>query len=188
MNEEQHKQYIKFVNYYIHHVNLMRHLLGESFEVKYVSGSETMLAVCSKSGVDGVIEMTPYKGRLEWDETSLVCFENGYVKLETPAPLAINRPGSVELFRDAELKQREIAPSPQRYGATEFSGFADTEPNKGGTAQTIVPSMPWIHAMRQQAGNFLAAIRGEIDPMCTAEEALEDMERAREYLKLTTGI
>ncbi|HCE42793.1 MAG TPA: dehydrogenase [Lentisphaeria bacterium] len=188
MNEEQYRHYISFVNYYIHHVNLMRHLLGESYEVKFVSGSEMMLAVRSRSGVDGVIEMTPYNGRLEWDETSQACFERGYVRLETPAPLAINRPGSVELFRDAEIKQNKAPSSTQWFENTEFTDFAETEPSKGATAQAIVPTLPWIHAMRQQAMNFLSAIRGEIKPMCTAEEALEDMERAREYLKLTKGI
>ncbi|MBF0244678.1 MAG: Gfo/Idh/MocA family oxidoreductase [Planctomycetes bacterium] len=188
MNKEQFDHYIAFVNYYIHHVNLMRHLLGESFEVRYVSRAEKMLAVQSTSGVDGVIEMTPYGGRLEWDETSLVCFERGYVRLETPAPLAIARPGNVELFRDAELKQKIAPPAGQWWESPSFSDYADTTPAAGATAQHITPSLPWTHAMRQQAVNFLAAIRGEIKPLCTAEEALEDMERAREYLRLVKGV
>ena len=187
MNEEEYRRYISFVNYYIHHVNLMRHILGESYAVKFVSGSEAMFAVSSKSGVDGVVEMTPYCGRLEWDETSLACFEHGYVRLETPCPLSINRPGSVELFRDAELQQKKV-PAPEKWiGQAEFTGFAETEPAKGATAQKIVPSLPWIHAMRQQAMNFLSAIRGELQPLCGAEEALEDLKVARQYLKLLTG-
>lgn len=187
MNKEQYRRYISFVNYYIHHVNLMRHLLGDSYEVKFVSGSEAMFAVSSKSGVDGVVEMTPYGGRLEWDETSLVCFEHGYVRLDTPCPLSINRPGSVELFRDAELQQKKTTVPRQWWEAQEFTGFADTEPAKGNIAQKIVPSLPWIHAMRQQAMNFLSAISGEIRPLCDAEEALEDLQVARQYLKLVTG-
>ena len=58
-----------------------------------------------------------------------MAFENGYVKLELPAPLACNRPGRVEIFSD---------------------------PGDGATPQTIVPQLPWVHAMRQQAINFVA--------------------------------
>ena len=44
--------------------------------------------------------------------------------------------------------------------------------------------------MKQQALNFLAAIRGECAPICTAQEALLDLETARDYINLlsqTTG-
>jgi hypothetical protein len=37
--------------------------------------------------------------------------------------------------------------------------------------------------MRQQAINFVAAVRGERPPMCTADEALKDLLVAREYLE-----
>ena len=86
-----------------------------------------------------------------------MAFEHGYIKIELPAPLASNRPGRVELFRD---------------------------PGNGATPQTIVPTLPWIHAMRQQAMNFVSAIKGEMPPMCTAQEALEDLKVAREYIRL----
>ena len=62
------------------------------------------------------------------------------------------------------------------------------DPGKGVTPETVVPQMPWVHAMRQQAINFLAAVSGEMEPMTTAEEALEDLKVAREYLKLWKGI
>jgi hypothetical protein len=41
--------------------------------------------------------------------------------------------------------------------------------------------------MRQQAANFVAALRGEIQPLCEAEEALEDLKVAREYIRLLCG-
>jgi hypothetical protein len=41
--------------------------------------------------------------------------------------------------------------------------------------------------MRQQAFNFVAAVKGERKPMCTAQEALLDLENAREYIRLWTG-
>ncbi len=53
--------------------------------------------------------------------------------------------------------------------------------------ETVQPQLPWVHAMRQQAMNFVAAIRGERRPMCEAADALEDLRAAREYIRLMTG-
>jgi hypothetical protein len=48
--------------------------------------------------------------------------------------------------------------------------------------------MPCVHALRQQAMNYVAAIRGERPPLTTADEALEDLRVARQYLKLWKGV
>ena len=86
-----------------------------------------------------------------------MAFERGTIELKLPAPLASNRPGCVSIMRD---------------------------PGNGGTPQTTEPTLPWIGAMRQQAINFVRAIKGEIKPPSEAEEALEDLKVAREYLRL----
>jgi predicted dehydrogenase len=160
MDAETHKEYISFVNYYIHQVNLMRHLLGENYSVAHVAKSSVMLAVESASGVAGVIEMSPYRTTIDWQEEALVCFEKGYVKIGLPAPVASNRPGTVEIFRD---------------------------PGNETVPETIRPQLPWVHAMRQQASNFVAAVRGDAKPLCTAAEALLDLKNAKEYLDLKKG-
>ena len=160
MDESTQKAYQDFVNYYIHQINLMRHLLGEPYQVKYADPSGVMLAGQSASGIACVIEMTPYQTTIDWQESALVAFERGYVKLELPAPLTLNRAGRVEVFKD---------------------------PGNGVVPQTTVPQMPWTHAMRQQAINFVRAIKGEIKPLCEAQEALEDLKLAREYIRLWKG-
>ena len=160
MDAETYNAYLSFVNYYIHQVNLMRHLLGERYRVTYADPSGVLLAVGSASGVAGTIEMSPYTTTLDWQESALAAFEHGYVKLNLPAPLSCNRPGTAEVFRD---------------------------PGGGRTPETVVPQLPWIHAMLQQAANFVKAIRGEALPPCGAEEALEDLRVAREYIRLLRG-
>ena len=160
MDKETNDQYISFVNYYIHQVNLMRYLLGETYKVTYAAASGVMFAGQSNSGIACTLEMTPFQTTLDWQESALVCFERGWVKIELPSPLAINRPGKVTLFRD---------------------------PGKGVVPQTIEPQMPWVHAMRQQAMNFIKAIKGEAKPPCEAAEALEDLKVAREYIRLWKG-
>jgi predicted dehydrogenase len=111
------------------------------------------------SGVTGVIEMAPYETTIAWHESALVSFQKGYVKLDLPAPLAYNRPGRVEIFKDA-----------------------------GGTPTTTAPELPWVHAMRNQALAFLRAVRGEAPAPCLAPEALEDLRVARQYIRLLRGV
>lgn len=159
MDDETYAAYTSFVNYYIHQVNLLRHLLGESYTVTYADPSGVLLTVQSASGVAGTIEMTPYQTTIGWHETALVAFERGYVKVSLPAPLASNRPGTVEVYSDP----------------------GDKEP------QTITPQLPWIHAMRGQAMNFVGAVKGERPPVCDAHEALEDLQVARAYIRLWKG-
>ncbi|MGV3613790.1 MAG: Gfo/Idh/MocA family protein [Fimbriimonas sp.] len=159
MDAEAFARYTTFVNYYIHQVNLMRHLLGEAYRVTHVDPSQVLMVVESASGVAGVIELGPYSTTLDWQESALVAFERGWVRLELPAPLARNRPGRVVIFRD----------------------------NGEGAPETIEPQLPWTHAMRNQAEHFIRAVRGEAKPPCEAAEALEDLRIAREYLRLTQG-
>jgi predicted dehydrogenase len=155
------KLYFEFVNYYIHQVNLMRHLLGEPWKVTYADPSGVLLAGQGRSGAACSLEMTPYQTTIDWQESAFVAFDRGWVKLELPAPLASNRPGKVEIFRD---------------------------PGSGATPQTTIPQLPWVHAMRQQAVNFLAAVRGERPPLCDSVEALEDLKLARDYIRLWKGV
>jgi predicted dehydrogenase len=157
MDAETFREYIALVNYYIHQINLLRYLLGECYEVTHADPSGVVMVVHSASGIAGVLEMSPYQTTVDWQESALEAFERGYVDLRLPAPLASNQPGRVQIMRD---------------------------PGNGVTPETTEPTLPWIGAMRQQAANFVRAIRGETKPPCEAEEALEDLKVARAYLRL----
>jgi predicted dehydrogenase len=156
MDDETRQAYDSFVNYYIHQINLMRHLLGEDYSVSYADPTRVQMTVHSTSGVAGVIEMSPFETTVDWQEEALVAFERGYVKLALPAPLACNRPGNVTLYHDA---------------------------GSGATPVQSSPQLPWVDAMRQQAVNFVSAIQGEETPLCTAEAALKDLAVARDYIR-----
>lgn len=161
MDEETTKLYEAFVNYYIHQVNLLRFLVGEPYKVSYADPSKVLFIAHSVSGVPCTIEMAAYSTSIDWQETALVGFERGYVKLSLPAPLAFNRAGTVEILKD---------------------------PGKGVTPVTLHPQMPWVHAMRNQALNFIKAVRGEAPAPCLAPEALEDIKVARDYIRLLKGV
>jgi predicted dehydrogenase len=152
-------QYNAFVNYYIHQVNLLRHLLGEPYRVTHADRSGKLFVAESESGVTGIIEMDSYRTSVAWEETALVCFERATLRLDLPAPLAHNRAGTVTLYTDGR----------------------DGQP-----PQQVRPHLPWRHAMLQQAENFCKVIRGEIAPPCDAAEAVEDLRAARDYIRLKT--
>jgi predicted dehydrogenase len=153
--------FIDFVNFSIHQLNLIRHLLGESYEVVYADPTKVLVIGRSASGLPITLEMAPYGTTVDWQESALATFEHGYVKLALPAPLVINQSGSVEIFRDNR---------------------------KLGEGGKFRPELPHEHAMRTQAKNFLRFVRGEAPPPCGAAEALEDLRVARSWLKLFKGI
>jgi predicted dehydrogenase len=160
MDKPTFDKYISFVNYYIHQVNLMRHLLGESYRPVFADKPGVLLVGESASGITCTIEMSPFMTTVDWEESALVCFERGWIKIELPAPLTINRAGRVTVFKD---------------------------PGNGATPMTTTPTMPWLSAMQNQARNFIRAIRGERKPPCEAAEAMEDLKVARQYLRLFLG-
>lgn len=161
MDKKHFDLYTAFVNYYIHQVNLMRHLLGEKYSLTYADPSDVLIAGLSESKVPCSIEMSPYVTSIDWQESALVCFEKGWIKIELPAPLTINHPGKVTVFKD---------------------------PGKGIVPLTVVPDLPWVSAMRQQAANFIKAVREGSKPLCDGEEALLDIKLAGDYMKLRYNV
>lgn len=157
MDRQTAETYFHVVNYYVHQVNLIRHFLGESFEVAYADPSGVLMAGHSDSGVCCSLEMGAYRTTVDWQEAVLVAFERGYVKVDLPAPLVRRRPGRVEILRDPGGGERPVVETPH---------------------------LPWVDAMQQQAVNFVEAIRGEKSPMCQAREALDDLVLARDYVRL----
>jgi len=160
MDADTFAAYTGFVNYYIHQVNLARHLLGESWRVTYADPSGVMLAGTSDSGAAVTIEMTPYMTTRGWEESVLVAFERAYLKIEIAPPMAVGRAGRVELYEDPEYGRAPIR---------------------------TVPRMQPVGSMRRQTMNFLAAVRGERPPTCNAADAFADIQLAREYIRLWKG-
>ncbi len=157
MDKATAQSYEAFVNYYIHQINLMRHLVGEACKVTYADPAKVLLIAHSASGVPCTLEMAAYTTSIDWQETALIGFDHGYVTLSLPAPLAHNRAGTVEVFKD---------------------------PGNDATPVLLQPQMPWVHAMRAQAIAFIKAVRGEAPAPCLAADALEDIRMARDYIRM----
>jgi len=149
-------QYDSFVNFYIHQINLIRHLAGDTFTVTHADPSGVLLVGHTPGNLCVTLEMNPYHTFHEWKETVLVGFSGGCVQLELPAPLARQRPGKVEILTDGG----------------------------NGYPQYVKPVLPPVSAMKNQARNFLAAVRGERPAPCDAADALKDLVIARDYIRL----
>jgi len=144
---------IWFVNYYIHQVNLMRHLLGEDY--KLTCADKHFFTARSESGVNCVLELEPFNTSIDWQEHALVCFERGWVRIDLAAPLA------------------------------PISGTLTVYEDKGKDSVAASPVMPNVSAMRNQAKNFLLAVKGERPAPCVSSEAVKDLYIAADYIKMS---
>ena len=156
--EEKRHRAIWFVNYYIHQVNLIRHLLGEDYQLTFAD--KHLFTGISESGVNCLLEIEPYTTSVDWQEHALVCFEKGWVRIDLTAPLANQLASTVTVYKDAGLT-----------GST-FS----------------YPVMPNVCAMRNQAKNFLLAVAGQKSAPCLSEEAVKDLRIAQDYIEMTARL
>jgi predicted dehydrogenase len=141
----------------VHPLNLLRHFLGETYSLDYVHGSGRLLAFESESGVPATIEVTPYRRTVGFDEELLVAFERGYVRLRVAPALALNRSGTLEVYRD---------------------------PGDGALPASTSPQLPWVDPMRAQAADFLRVCRGEMPPPTDAAEAAVDLQLVEASVRL----
>ena len=140
----------------VHPLNLLRHFLGERYQLAFVHASGRLLVFESASGVPMTIEVSPYRLTSAFDEELLVAFERGYVRLRPAPSLARNRSGTVEIFRDE---------SP------------DSLPERAS------PQLPWLDPQQAQAAAFLGVCRGEAPPPTDVSEAAEDLHLVADIMR-----
>jgi len=161
MDESTGHAYDAFVNYFIHQVNMIRYLLGGSFQCDYLDPTETVLAGRSDGGVPWVLEMTGYNLRDHWEEYYKVCFENGKLDLSVPAPMARQYPGDLKIYH----------------------GPASESDRPRWERPTLAPT--WC--MMAQARHFVACVREGRPTLAPAREAALDLEVAEQYARLRTS-
>ena len=140
----------------VHPLNLIRHFLGERYVLVFVHATGRLLVFESESGVPATVEVTPYRLAVGFDEEILVAFERGYVRLRPAPSLALNRSGTLQVYRD------------------EGSG---TGPER------IEPQLPWVDPQQAQAGDFLRVCRGEAAPPTDVGEAAKDLHLVRDIVR-----
>jgi predicted dehydrogenase len=139
----------------VHPLNLIRHFLGERYALVFVHSSGRLLVFESESGVPATVEVTPYRLTVGFDEEILVAFERGCVRLRPAPSLALNRSGTLQIYRDA---------------------------GSGTAPERIEPELPWVDPQQAQAGDFLRVCRGEAAPPTDVAEAAEDLHLVRDIV------
>ena len=124
-------------------------------DYKLTCADKHFFSAISESGVNCILELEPYNTSIDWQEHALVCFERGWVRIDLAAPLAPVS-GTVTVYED-----------------------------KGKESRYTVPIMPNISAMRNQAKNFLLAVKGEKPAPCVSSEAVKDLYIAADYIRMT---
>ncbi|MCZ7644034.1 MAG: Gfo/Idh/MocA family oxidoreductase [Planctomycetota bacterium] len=155
MNEAQGKRYHEFVNFWIHQVNLMRHLLGEAYALEYVAPGGLLAVARSASGAPVTFELHTNRIKNQWEERFTFCFEKAQLDLNLHAPLHRQAPGEVRILTEGESGPQEARP---------FTGTG------------------WAFA--EQARLFVASLRGEAPALSPADEAVADLHIAEQYIKL----
>jgi len=155
IDESFDKMYVTFVNYYIHQVNLMRYLMGADYKLTFADRTGVILTAESSDGVAGMIEMEAYKTTDDWQEQAFICFEKGWIRIDYPAPLASQQAGKVTVFDNS--KQQAVTTSPR---------------------------LPNVHAMLNQARNFVKAVQGVKPAPCTSAEAVKDLDFSMDYVTM----
>lgn len=153
MSEAAVARFNRFLGTHSHQLDLMRHLIGP-LRIAHVDPTGVVLVVTGENGLPGVFEFKPYTSTKDWREHALVAFEHGYVRVDLPAPLAIHRAGTVEIFRD---------------------------PGGDSTPTTTLPVLPQLSAMSTQAKNFVRLLQGDETPLCSAADALAALVVARDW-------
>jgi len=80
--------YLRFIGFYINQINLLRYLMDEEFEIKYVDPQNTLIVMASRGGITCSLEMAQYGLRNRWEEFYKICFDDGKIDLKLAAPLS----------------------------------------------------------------------------------------------------
>jgi predicted dehydrogenase len=102
--------YSGFNNVYTHQLNLLRFLLGRGRVLGARRQAGAYLVTLDFNGALASLEAGGMKSRL-WEEETLVCFQSGWLRIETPPPLLRNVPARVRLY--VAGREEIIEPRPE---------------------------------------------------------------------------
>ena len=109
----------------------------------------------SESGVNCILEIDTYNTAVDWQEHAMVCFEKGWIRVDLTAPLAMQLASTVTVYQ-----------------------------NKGWDSVVSSPMLANVCAMRNQAKNFILAVKGEKPAPCVSSEAVKDLYIAADYIRM----
>lgn len=156
LSEAQQKAFAFFINIYSHHLGLFRFLLGKELELREILSHGPNETVIFAAGDTQVVLMRSRMACDWWEEKVRVVFDDGYIDIAPPPPMARNLTARVEEYR------------------------------KGGQTSTLTAGIAgWSWAFKRQAEHFVQVCAGQAEPLAPGEHARRDLalmeEMARRY-------
>ena len=140
-------EYAKFLNYFVHDINLIRYLFGIEPQVKYVNFRHSFGSVTLDfDKFPGILEFG-YLDQNRWDEGVDIYFSKGRMRIILPPAFLRNQPAIVEIYKDS----------------------ANDIP------ATIYPKADWSWSFQRQANAFVQDIIKGNKPIASAKDGLNDM-------------
>ena len=158
MTQAESDEYIGFINFFVHQVNLIRYLIGEDYTVTYADPHHQTLTAVSESGAVIVLEMGGYGLTNRWEESYRICFDEARITLDVPPPLARQRCGEVSIYRSR--------------------GFTGTD-----APEELKPMLTQRWAFEEQARAFVRCLRDGTPTIAPPSEGIKDLVISEEYIR-----
>ncbi|MBI4557932.1 MAG: Gfo/Idh/MocA family oxidoreductase [Candidatus Hydrogenedentes bacterium] len=147
MTDAQKDTFNLYMNIFSHNVNLVRYLFPKKLEVRTAVLRERSMTQSTVLEGDGVIVNLYGMGVSTgwWEERTEIYFSNGWVRVLTPSPLAVQDSATVEIYHAGKVQETRV-----------------------------LRGKPYW-AFRAQADHFIECLKENKSPRTNGEECLEDM-------------
>jgi len=148
LSESQQKAFSFFINIYSHHLGVFRYLLDRELTLESIAPHGSSEVVTFAAGDTQVVLMRSQMACDWWEERLRLVFDDGYLAIEPPPPMARNVPARVE----------------------EYISGGDRR------ASTIsTPVTGWNWSFKRQAEQFVEVCAGRAEPLVPAEHGRRDL-------------
>ena len=142
-------EYERFLNVFIHDINLIRYLFGKLPKIKNVDYRNTAGTLNLEfRDIPGVFEFAQLDTNRFWSEGIDIYFEHGRLELKLPPAFLINYPANIVVHKD--------------------------KPDK--SIETLSPKPDWTWSFMKQAESFVDVVRSGNKSIASAVDGLKDIE------------
>ena len=142
-------EYERFLNVFIHDINLIRYLFGNLPEIKNVDYHKKVGTLNLEfSEIPGVFEFGQLETNRFWEEGVDIYFEHGRLQLKLPPAFLINYPATVFIHKENPKTSGEI----------------------------LSPQPDWTWSFMKQAESFVNIVRSGEKSIANAADGLQDIE------------
>jgi len=146
---EKEGEYERFLNVFIHDINLIRYMFDSLPNIRNVDYHKfTGTLNLEYNDIPGVFEFGHLQTNRFWEQGIDIYFEHGRLQLKMPPAFLINYPSSVTIHKDKPGKSIEV----------------------------IIPQSDWVWSFMKQAESFVNVVLSGNKSIANASDGLQDIE------------